>query len=339
MKYFYLFIPALILSLLLQTQSEATNSNANFVIATKKIYLEKFPNAFNPSLIEMDNGFLLIFRHCLAPHQPWVSYIGIVLLDQFLEPISEPQLLNTPAKFSNSISQAEDARIFTYKNQIYITYNDNKEVHNPDYRYDRRNMFLAKLSYKRKKFFVENTIKLHYPEVYEERKIQKNWTPFEWKKHLLFVYSQEPHKILRPDLKTGLCEEIYNTPFPNDWGWGLLRGGTPAILIDGEYLSFFHSSTLTSTESSDGILMFHYYMGAYTFSAQPPFHVTKSSNFPIIGEGFYTRSNYEKRVIFPGGIVAKGPNIYVAYGKDDAEIWVAIIDKLALKKSLVKVEP
>ena len=78
-------------------------------------------------------------------------------------------------------------------------------------------------------------------------------------------------------------------------------------------------------------------MGAYTFSADPPFAITSYTKKPIVGEGFYTDSNYYKRVIFPGGFVVSDSVIYLAYGKDDSEIWIATIDKAALKKALMPV--
>lgn len=76
-------------------------------------------------------------------------------------------------------------------------------------------------------------------------------------------------------------------------------------------------------------------MGAYTFSAEPPFAITSYTQSPVVDDSFYTKSSYFKRVIFPGGAVAIGPNIYLAYGKDDQEIWIAILDKEALKKALI----
>ncbi len=75
-------------------------------------------------------------------------------------------------------------------------------------------------------------------------------------------------------------------------------------------------------------------MGAYTFSAKPPFSIQKISTEPIMAKGFYTKSEAKMRVIFPGGFVVNGELIYVVYGKDDKEIWVATIDKNKLMSSL-----
>ncbi|HSX10139.1 MAG TPA: hypothetical protein VLF94_00260 [Chlamydiales bacterium] len=117
-----------------------------------------------------------------------------------------------------------------------------------------------------------------------------------------------------------------------------MRGSSAATLVDGEYLALFHSGFKMRSDASNGQKMWHYFAGAFTFSPQPPFEITKVSPFPILGEGLYTPSNTEKKVVFPGGYVVSGPRIYMAYGKDDCEIWIATLDKEALMNSLVPVE-
>jgi predicted GH43/DUF377 family glycosyl hydrolase len=79
-------------------------------------------------------------------------------------------------------------------------------------------------------------------------------------------------------------------------------------------------------------------MGAYTFSPEPPFEILQMTPEPLLSEDFYTPSYREKRVVFPGGFVARGPHIYVAYGKDDCEIWIATLDKEELKRTMVPVK-
>jgi len=79
-------------------------------------------------------------------------------------------------------------------------------------------------------------------------------------------------------------------------------------------------------------------MGAYTFSATPPFGLKKISPEPIMHPEFYTYSHFSKRVIYPGGFVVEGEKLYLSYGKDDCEVWIATIDVAELKKSLVNVK-
>lgn len=323
--------------------TEITNA-PDIVKSTIQLQFKDFPDAFNPSIFKMDQGYLLSFRYCPDRDlRDQLSYIGVVLLDESLHPISEPQLLNTRSTNDKTLSQAEDARIFSYKGRIFVIFNDNVEVNFPS-ALGRRDMFIAELYYKDNEFTLSSSLKLIHEEKYNSQLWQKNWVPFEWKNKLLITYTISPHEIVSPNLLHGTCYTHHITNPKLDWGWGVLRGSTPPLLVDGEYLAFFHSVTKKSTEY---VSYFQYFMGAYTFSAEPPFKLTKISPFPISSKEFYSdshtplfklASNYQKKVIFPGGVAISGSNIYVAYGKDDSEIWIATLNKEALMKSLVKVE-
>ena len=80
-------------------------------------------------------------------------------------------------------------------------------------------------------------------------------------------------------------------------------------------------------------------MGAYTFSSKPPFEITKMTPAPIVGKDFYKESDYFRRIIYPAGYVVSGDTIYISYGKDDQEIWIATLDKNGLKDALVSAKP
>jgi predicted GH43/DUF377 family glycosyl hydrolase len=307
------------------------------VIASKQIVLPSYPDAFNPSLLKIEEGFLLTFR--FRPNREserWVSYIGIVILNEDFDPITEPQLLMTRWSDSKIPSQSEDGRVFMYRGRTFLIFNDNVEILDPT-PCQRRDMYLTELFRRGKEFFLSSSMKLVSDEKYKQQWWQKNWVPFEWNKTLLLTYSIDPHEILYPNLVNGKCYPSYKTEQHFDWNWGVLRGSTPALLLDGEYLSFFHSALKMSSDGSLGIPMWHYFMGAYTFSSEPPFFIKKITPVPIIGKGFYTVSSSEKKVIFPGGHVFCDPYIYVAYGKDDKEIWIATLNKEALLRFMKEV--
>lgn len=307
------------------------------VLSTKQILLENYPDAFNPSIIQFRDGFMLTFRY--SPDRlfcPWLSYIGIVLLNNDFEPISTPELLSTRYIQSKTNSQSEDARIFTYRGRVFVTYNDNIESCHADSN-EKREIFIAELLYDIDHFYLSKPLKLLH-EAYSFRLQEKNWMPFEWDQKLLFVYTIHPHAVLFTNFYNGACYTYHETSSMIDWAFGPLRGGTPPVLVDGEYLSFFHSPKMVLSNSSCNLPLWHYFMGAYTFSAEPPFPLKKISPLPIVADGFYTQSNAEKRVIFPGGCVILDSKIYVAYGKDDCEIWIATLDKKALMDSLVSVQ-
>lgn len=303
------------------------------ITSQKQIVLKEFPDAYNPSLLKVKNGYLLSFR--FQPDREsnsWLSFIGIVELNEEFDPISKPQLLPTRVKNSRIQSQSEDARLFYYRGRIFLTYNDNNEVNFTTYS-DRRDIFIAELKQIDNRYTLSPPIKL----IYENKTHilwQKNWIPFEYQGKLLMSYSINPHEVLYINLINGMCYPSYETKAGIDWEWGTLRGSTPPELIDGEYLAFFHSGMIVPSNASWGWPIWHYFMGAYTFSATPPFALTRISPAPIIAENFYTESSHEKRVIFPGGFCISGDEIHVAYGKDDYEIWIATIDKIELIKSL-----
>jgi predicted GH43/DUF377 family glycosyl hydrolase len=312
------------------------------VIATRRYFFEDFPEGHNPSLFKVDDGYLLCFRHLPDKYEcPYWSYIVLVKLNENLDPISKPEILNTREKNSKTPSQSEDARIFAYRGRLFIIYNDNVEIYKPTIS-QRRDMFVAELINKNGKFRLSSPLKFTYPEKYYTQWWQKNWAPFEWQERLLISYTLEPHEVVLPNLKNGECYSLYETSGSIFWEYGTLRDSSPPLLVDGEYLGFFHSGTYLATSATQGHERWHYFMGAYTFSPHPPFALTRISPMPIVGEDFYTPSFipdfWEKRVIFPGGFAVSGDLIYVAYGKDDREIWIATIDKKELILSLVPVE-
>jgi predicted GH43/DUF377 family glycosyl hydrolase len=187
-------------------------------------------------------------------------------------------------------------------------------------------------------FLFTSPVKLFHHTHYPHRKWQKNWVPFEWNREILLGYTLHPHEILLPNLESGESVVSYTSHSQPKWRFGHLRGGTPAQLVDGEYLAFFHSSINLSSSASRGRYVLHYFMGAYTFSSEPPFKITKMTPVPIMADEFYTLSNAEKKVIFPGGFIDEESLIHVVYGKDDNEIWVVTLDKKLLYKKMVPLE-
>jgi len=308
------------------------------VIDKRMYYFHHYPGSYNPSLIQVGEEFWLSFRyHPDLTNQHWLSDIVIVRLNKNLDPISEPQVLSTRKKCSPTPSQSEDARLFSYRGSVFLIFNDSID----QLWFSsacRRDMFIAEVFYEKGEFTLSAPLKLFYEEEYNKRICQKNWTPFEWEKSLLLSYTINPHLVLYPNLKNGECYKCYETSALIEWDFGGLRGGTPAFLVDGSYLAFFHSAKCLRSDSSWGYELWHYFAGVYTFSAEPPFEVQSILPFPLIAKDFYTQSNNYKRVIFPGGFAVSGDKIYLAYGKDDCEIWIATIDKKELMSSLEPID-
>lgn len=324
----------------------------DFVLETKKINIPGFPFAFNPSLVRWKGQFLMSFRvgknenhsenpfegECLKASQDIPSFspnqIGLIFLDKNFKIMGPPQILNLINY--NQTCRQQDPRIIVVGEHLYICYCDPIQIVGAP---DRRLMFLSEVHDEDGHFYIKDVECLDEFEWNNGKRWEKNWSPFDYQGNLLLIYSINPHRVMRPYLGTGVCETISSTYANPQWEWGELRGGTPALLVDGQYLAFFHSSIPMTSVQSEGKKMAHYFMGAYTFSPHPPFTVTAISPKPIVGKDFYNGPAYNTwkplRVVFPCGYVIENKMIWVAYGRQDHEIWIAKMHKDKLLKSLI----
>lgn len=327
---------SLLLLFFLFCSCEKLNSN-NIVFETKRLEIPQFPEAFNPSIIEYKNGYLLSFRYIPNPTTPLVAGIGIVLLNSQFEIISEPQALDTRSFTHQTLSQAEDARLFEYNGVIYVTYNDNED----EYVYtrkQRREIYLAELIDQEGIISLGRPLKMIHVFKHPKTMWQKNWVPFECDHELYISYSLDPHEVLFVDLEEGCCLPCcVSQPSLDYWDKGSIRGSAPPKLINGEYLGLFHSSTFSKHPGSSK-KVWVYYMGAYTFTPHPPFTLSKISPEPILHESFYHEIVNQKQVIFPGGFVQNGNTLFVAYGRNDCEVWIGQIELDHLYENLIPVE-
>jgi predicted GH43/DUF377 family glycosyl hydrolase len=269
------------------------------------------------------------------------SPFALAWLNENFEPATVPQIFELP--FYNPVlpSKQQDPRLVAVGERLFIVYNNILE--NVIHREIRR-MFVVELFYDGEKFHAGSPECLVDFEGKNEMRYEKNWVPFEYHGELLLGQNLTPHRILRPRLGTGTCETIACSFGNIQWNWGAIRGGTQALLLDEEhYLSFFHSWIDIPTIQSNGRKIAHYVIGAYMFQAHPPFAITAISPTPIVAENFYRPPYYKTwkplRCIFPAGIVIDDNYIWISYGRQDHEIWIAKLDKRSLLQSLIPVSP
>lgn len=309
----------------------------SFVLHTKQIHLEDYPHAFNPSIIRHEGRLLLSFREIIDPFvmedgsSAGCSRIGLVWLNEDFEPEGSPQIMDLDPYYKRD----EDGRLVQIGDKLYLVYSSNRNevVTDGGFR-----VYAAELLWDGNQFLLgEEQAYLHF-QGQSSKKREKNWVPFDYEGHLLLSYSLNPHRIFYPS--SSYCETIALTHQPIDWSWGELRGGTPAVKIDEKrYLSFFHSSVWMTSIQSLGLRSLHYFMGAYTFSSQPPFEILEISPQPIVATGFYSGKAYPPywkpvNVVFPCGFILNDKSIYISYGRQDHEMWVAKIAKNDLLSSL-----
>ena len=296
------------------------------VLKAFPIKIDSNPNGYNPSIVQRDNGYFLVFRDHTFPKN---SIYSAALNDCF-QPIEKAHPMDT-GRFP-----CEDPRLFLFHNKVHMMYMPESIM--PFYG---TTVELGTLDLLKEE--LTSNIRVQY----QKRMVEKNWVFFENDSSLYFVYSFNPFEILKlnPDMDGRVTQVVSEEKTKLDWEskWGNISGGTPAILVDGEYLSFFHSFF-----HKDGVRI--YALGAYTFEPTFPFRRKKISEYPIIWENMYRTPktphtsicNLLWSVVFPGGFVEQVENgrnvINLVYGENDNGICVLTLDKECLLKSLVPID-
>ena len=160
-------------------------------------------------------------------------------------------------------------------------------------------MYLAELQSIDGHYVLGQPLKLVHEKKYHQQTWQKNWLPFEWSGILLMSYALNPHEVLLPNLVNGLCYPVSETMSYLQWNLGPMRGGSPPLHLDGEYLAFFHSGMPMSSPVSYGYELWHFFMGAYTFSDQPPLQSPRSPLCPLLERGFMLPPIAGKKLVCP----------------------------------------
>lgn len=319
-----------------------------FCLETKKIEIPGYPAAFNPSILSFQGRYLMIFRTGSYQSNESSTFISTVLpearprrtdemalvfLDKDFQPIGDVEIVNIQHHHGLRAFHQQDPRLVEAGGHVYIVYSNMVENTETPL----RRVFVSEIFFDGHRFSYGAPEYLCYFE--NPRRVEKNWPPFAYEDTLLLAYSIVPHRILMPQWGGGSCPTIACTHSTVLWDFGEIRGGTPALLDEGEYLAFFHSSKPFVSKQSEGKKMVHYFMGAYTFASSPPFQLTRISPRPIVGKNFYNGQAYTTwkplRVVFPGGLLIEDNYVYVFYGRQDHEIWVVKMDKKGLLKSLV----
>ncbi|MDA0713150.1 MAG: hypothetical protein O2897_04095, partial [bacterium] len=239
--------------------------------------------------------------------------------------------------------RAEDARLIVVGEQLFMVYDDNEDrrISKGGFR-----VYVSELLLNQNQLFeIKNRECLSAFEGENKDIREKSWVPFVNSDQLFLAYSLLPHTIFKPRLdQSNTCDTVAKSNFWGEWQYGIPRGGTPALLVDDNYLAFFHSSKPMESTHSNGETMWHYFIGAYTFSAEQPFEINNISPEPIVGQGFYNGIEYHPywkpvKVVFPAGYIMNQESIWIAYGRDDHEIWIAQLDKVNLLASLTPTVP
>lgn len=140
-------------------------------------------------------------------------------------------------------------------------------------------------------------------------RVEKNWMPFIADDGgLCFVYSVNPHVVLRCDESSGATKVIASTTNPRIDG--NTRGGSQAVKYKGQYLAFTHTRDKNQ-----------YRTQLYAFSAQPPYQITHISR-----DFMFSAADVDGVLIqFVAGFEIINDIAYITYGEQDCRSWLCRI--------------
>jgi hypothetical protein len=295
----------------------------------KKIVIPGYETAYNPSIVKNRSGYTLFFRYDYDfPHYMkevffyYMTYVGMVDLDENFTPISQPQFLGLTTPY------AEDPRVIFFEDSWYVFYNtidNNFPKH--------RKMCVAVVEPSSKRVLYESAL----PE--NKNKVEKNWTPFigvvDGRECIQLIYSFEDMVIYRLFFEDAEVQmELMQTDVSQNakmsrWmrSWGEIRGGSPAILADGKYWAFFHSNIKKKIPEL-GVLRscIFYQMGCLTFDPDTK-ELQTISRYPLVFNGAYETSRERCRnkwIEYPAGCIydAKTNSFIVSVGENDAGMYI-----------------
>jgi predicted GH43/DUF377 family glycosyl hydrolase len=306
------------------------------VVGTKQLLIRGDICPYNASIVKREaGGYHIVFRYDEIEESAPVDFysnLGYAQLDdQFNQTGKEFVLLDTQT------SSPEDPRILQTKDKDYLFFNDYGKGRGQGNRY----MCMGEIDLENAE--VQNIVSFN-PNL---QLIEKNWVPFEYTdannhSEIYFEYSISPLKLLKlehpsmPSLVHPFASrELKKICWPEIWG--IVRGGTSAQRLEGQYLAFFHSSFYDQHD------VLWYCMGAYTFEEAPPFRITGISHYPILFEGIYTTPHMNtadplKRVLFPCSFVVENELIHISCGENDSGIRIVTLNKKALLSGLKKIK-
>lgn len=284
------------------------------------------PYHYNPGLILSAEGHLLLaYRDQEERDGPTHggSQIGICRLEgDPLAPVS-PVTLDLPPCFpvGGVTESREDPRLFVAGGSRWLSYAA----------WDRQGVCGQALARLAPRFedvesyasgaagtwAVEEAVRADYGNNFSSGRWQKNWAFLHDWPSLRMVYSPDPHEVV--DVRLDGSAALVARERGVQWRWGLARGGTPPVLHNGLYWSFFHSRL-------QGPSRLRYFMGAYAFGPTPPHRPEVVSVEPILAASSHDpQRSHLPLVVFPCGAVMRDGEWWVSLGVNDHSTAIARI--------------
>lgn len=306
------------------------------------------PNVFvyNPSIVEMGHTTLMAYRYAIPGHRLFNTAIGICEVDKHWNVKANSnrklELIRRQAKATTY----DDPRLFVYQGRLYLLYVNGMLMPSGKWA---SSMFLADFERLNDRTYYSalpnigknlNAASVQNGAV----ECEKNWTPFENKGKLYFVYTINPLVVYEYDIASDKARLVSTTSFDQSfWKYGeFLAGGTPLTKIGNEFVGFFHSYT---NDDPDHPTQRTYHVGFWAMSAEAPYRVTRMSLVPYMtARRDPTRDRRSDKApwlpncIFPGGFIERGDKVFIAQGWQDSSCEVVETTWDDINKTVIEIK-
>lgn len=209
--------------------------------------------------------------------------------------------------YEDPIDGVEDIRIIEYNKKLYGI--GNSRVVTTDHL---NRMILFEIDTTTSKMI--NTVRLDSIKIEDNKKTQKNWSPFIHNGKLLLLYSFSPLLILEPDLKTGLCQ--IHTETESNANLDFLRGGSQGFWYNGNLHFIVHESI-----NENGRIYLHRII-----------KFDKDLNILGISYPFY----FDKlQIEYVAGAYVKDEKMYISYSTNDKNSYLLELDVENMKYEMI----
>ena len=264
---------------------------------------------FNPSVIEYRGDLILASRDSWGH-----SRVGLWRLRNTRDDWTGAWTCLPVASLASDHPDAprlEDPRLFVHEGRLHAVFNL------PDGYPPKR----VRVGYVR---FSENLDRIESTTVFPSpygNLYEKNWVPFVAGGGLHWVYQSSPqHEVVNDQ------GDWWRTDNPLPWTGGVVRGGAAPVRVHNgatrrdEFLHVFHGC-LKRVQGSV------YTVGALYFDAEPPFRVLRQTRKPLMFPDLPApgEDTVKRYVLWPGGAVVHGGNLFLALGVDDTFCRIASI--------------
>jgi len=277
----------------------------------KRLPIKTNPIVLNNAIIEYRG------RMCMAYRNGWGgAKLRMCVLNHKYD-IIENVPIEMPRSRWNSVG-CEDPRLFIYQDKLHIAFTG----------VEPNNGIVTHVMYARlnDRFQVEQVFLPHF----SGRSLwEKNWSFFEHGDRLYCEYSCNPRIIL--EVVDDEAKVAYADPSGHK-SIGTIRGGASPHLWRNEFYCFDHRVFRHQGRK-------WYMIGVHTFENQPPFHLARSAELPVLVPDEHERPGAgPPSVVYPCGVVMRNNQWVVSYGNYDTWCELAAFDVNQVEKMLQPVD-